>query len=266
MRTMTSRERMLTALDLGTPDRLPASVHGWMTYYLENYLGGISAEEAFIKFGLDWSLYLPWEVWTAEFSDSWIVEKSESTIDSGRVEIVTTIKTPVKTFRQVTHRDKYKSPWVVSFPLYDPEDIFIYCKNHPREIFDHYLAGKMFARLSDNGILRAARVGPWHKLCELYSAEKMIYECFDNPQWVHDALGALTEIEIHALETMKGSKVDLLETGGGHASSTVVSPEIFANFILPVEKKIHAFIREELGIRTVYHTCGGMMPILDLLV
>jgi len=36
---MTSRERMLTALNNGRPDRLPCQVHGWMPYYLHNYLG-----------------------------------------------------------------------------------------------------------------------------------------------------------------------------------------------------------------------------------
>lgn len=30
---MNSRERMLTALNNGRPDRLPGQVHGWMDYY-----------------------------------------------------------------------------------------------------------------------------------------------------------------------------------------------------------------------------------------
>jgi len=38
---MTSRERMLTALNNGRPDRLPCQVHGWMPYYLQHYLNGM---------------------------------------------------------------------------------------------------------------------------------------------------------------------------------------------------------------------------------
>jgi len=38
---MTSRERMLTALDNERPDRLPCQVHGWMGYYLRRYLDGM---------------------------------------------------------------------------------------------------------------------------------------------------------------------------------------------------------------------------------
>ena len=37
---MTSRERRLTALSNGRPDRLPCQVHGWMTYYNITVTGG----------------------------------------------------------------------------------------------------------------------------------------------------------------------------------------------------------------------------------
>ena len=50
---MTSKERLLCALDGGKPDRMPTSLHQWQPYHLEKYLGGIGALEAFEKFGLD---------------------------------------------------------------------------------------------------------------------------------------------------------------------------------------------------------------------
>jgi len=50
---MTSKERMLAALNRETPDRLPITLHQWQGYHLEKYLGGISDLEAFRKFGLD---------------------------------------------------------------------------------------------------------------------------------------------------------------------------------------------------------------------
>ena len=36
---MTSKERLLTALAGGKPDRLPVSVHQWQGYHLDEYLG-----------------------------------------------------------------------------------------------------------------------------------------------------------------------------------------------------------------------------------
>ena len=55
---MTSRERMLTALDNGRPDRLPCQVHGWMPYYLQHYLGGMDAWQAYERFGMDFAIYV----------------------------------------------------------------------------------------------------------------------------------------------------------------------------------------------------------------
>ena len=50
---MTPRERILTALERGKPDKLPVTVHQWQKYHLDTYLGGISDLEAFEMFGLD---------------------------------------------------------------------------------------------------------------------------------------------------------------------------------------------------------------------
>src|SRR5512135_1545770 len=50
---MTSKERLLCALDRGKPDRLPVSVHQWQTYHLEEYLDGRSALDAFVMLGMD---------------------------------------------------------------------------------------------------------------------------------------------------------------------------------------------------------------------
>lgn len=55
---MTSRERMLTALNNGRPDRLPCQVHGWMPSYLTRYLGGVDEWDAYARFGMDHAIYV----------------------------------------------------------------------------------------------------------------------------------------------------------------------------------------------------------------
>jgi hypothetical protein len=50
---MTSRERLLTAIQGGVPDRLPATTHHVMPYFLETYMGGISSQAFFKHVNLD---------------------------------------------------------------------------------------------------------------------------------------------------------------------------------------------------------------------
>ena len=72
---MNSRERMLTALSNGRPDRLPCQVHGWMGYYLKNALGGIDQWEAFERFGMDFAIYVsPTYVYDDRSLANWAVE------------------------------------------------------------------------------------------------------------------------------------------------------------------------------------------------
>ncbi len=50
---MTSKQRMLAALERRIADRLPVTTHHVMQYYLDKYEGGISFQEFFDRYGLD---------------------------------------------------------------------------------------------------------------------------------------------------------------------------------------------------------------------
>ncbi len=54
----------------------------------------------------------------------------------------------------------------------------------------------------------------------------------------------------------------MIELGGGDASSTVISPKIFERFVAPFDSALIS-AAHAAGHRMVYHTCGGMMPILE---
>ena len=50
---MTSKQRLVTAIEGKVPDRLPATTHHVMPYFLEHYMGGITNAEFFQQLELD---------------------------------------------------------------------------------------------------------------------------------------------------------------------------------------------------------------------
>ncbi|MFZ4775550.1 MAG: uroporphyrinogen decarboxylase family protein [Terrimicrobiaceae bacterium] len=85
---------------------------------------------------------------------------------------------------------------------------------------------------------------------------------YDDPAWVHALLGILQRRKLAFAHSLKGAKFDLLELGGGDASSTVISPRVFDEFVAPYDAPI-IDAAHVAGQRIVYHTCGGMMPLLE---
>jgi len=79
---------------------------------------------------------------------------------------------------------------------------------------------------------------------------------------VVELLGILRARKLAWLRSSRDARFDLIELGGGDASSTVISPKIFERFVAPFDAPLIA-AAHDAGQRVVYHTCGGMMPILE---
>jgi uroporphyrinogen-III decarboxylase len=98
----------------------------------------------------------------------------------------------------------------------------------------------------------------------LFGIEELIMATFDDPAWVREFLEILKRRKVEFIRSMAGASFDLVELGGGDASSSVISPQLFEEFVAPCDSEL---IDEahEAGQRVVYHTCGGMMPILEMI-
>ena len=92
---MTKRERLLTALNNGRPDRLPCQVHGWMPYYLNRYLDGMDDWQAYEKFDLDFAIYFqPTYIYSPRDLANWQEKRTDLGVDEngdrcGVIEYVT---------------------------------------------------------------------------------------------------------------------------------------------------------------------------------
>ena len=268
---------MLCALERGKPDRLPVSVHQWQSYHLNKYLNGISELEAFERFGMDAQIqYIQdmGQVGQAEagftnFSVTQWNEQAQIISDDPDNRIIHyNIRTPEGTLAYKMAGNRMTT-WITESLIKHDEDIELIRKYMPVPNFDSEPVSKLYEEIGDRGILRGFiwgnQAGCWQHACCLMDASEMILKCIDKPDWVHEFLGILLEKKMKFIASLKGAKFDLIETGGGAASSTVISPKLHEEFCLPYDRKMHDALHD-LGFKVSYHICGGTLGIEEHII
>jgi uroporphyrinogen decarboxylase len=267
---MTGRERLLTAIHNGKPDRLPCQVHCWMKYYLDTYLNGIDQYAAYDFFGMDPVIYTG-PVYTYQQKDlaNWIVDYREDAPDKkGNTHWQQRITTPSGVLTEKGICNKY-TQWTTEYLIKEERDFEIWNRYLPvPEGCDWSPVRKAKERIGDRGIVRGGyfdfgQGSPWQSFCTLRDTETAIYDCVDSPDWVHFVLTAMLQKKISVIERCGKCELDIVETGGGAGSGTVISPSLHREFCLPYDKKQHEALHAA-DANVVYHLCGGVMPMLDL--
>ena len=284
-----SRERFLAALERRKPDRQPGTTHHVQDYFLKKYLAGASAQEFFDRFGLDPILWVdihkpdtsrgqyldpghspnhPMEA-ARVVSDEWRIE-AEPVPDPDYRTTRYTIHTPGGRLTTVIQSSEYTS-WIAERLVKDKADIDLIARYAPAPLCDVEAVNRLAAEFGDRGMVRGTicyfdiygQPGCWQDAACLYGIENLILATYDDPAWVHDFLGVLMERKKVFVRSLLGARFDVIEHGGGDASSSVISPKIFERFVAPYDAELIR-LAHEAGQRVVYHTCGGMMAILEL--
>ncbi len=269
---MTSRERLLTALNNGRPDRLPCQVHGWMGYYLKTYLNGADWYEANRQLGFDYAIYVSPEYSYAPADlENWKMQVVERGTDADGVH---TWEEFITTPGGVLHQIRAEN----AFTIWNTEHLIKTAADF--ELWDRYcpvpiaadLSGIKAARekLGDLGIVRShpfspGQGSPWQSFCCLFGTQEAIMLGMDEPETLHHMLDAILCKTLAATCLWEGTMADMVEVGGGAGSSTVISPDFYREFGLPYDIAQNRLFRE-IGVKVVNHFCGGLMPMLDLVV
>lgn len=260
---------MLCALTPGNKaDRVPVTIHQWQPYHLKKYLNNMSDLEAFQWFGLDAAI--PAFLISIPDTPHWRFSREEPRVTPSKTRLTRCrVETPGGTLAWLEEADE-ATTWVKEFPIKKKEDILLFKNYCPTPELDIKALNAVRDKVGDHGILRGFiwgdQGGPWQHACCLYDLQNLILATFDDPAWVHEFMRILTDIKLRFIEAhMKGAPYDLVETGGGAGSSTCVSPGLFEEFLLPYDRELHRALHGQ-GQKVVYHTCGGMMPILELIV
>lgn len=285
---MTSKQRMVTALDGGVPDRLPATTHHVMTYFLDTYMDGKTKIEFFDHFGLDaihWTVPHRPDPSNGEYYDPLqgeiaFLESRRISTDDWRISYETlpdpkyattryTITTPKGVLTTVLQGNEH-TVWVSEHLIKDKKDIDIIGEYATAPKCDVEQVNREAEAFGERGLIRGhictfdlfGQPGTWQDAACLVGVENLILATFDDPEWVHELLGILFRRKEVFVRSLKGAKYDVLELGGGDASTTVISPKIFGEFVAPYDSKLIE-LAHQAGQRITYHTCGGMMPILE---
>jgi len=125
-------------------------------------------------------------------------------------------------------------------------------------------------RLGDRGIIRShpfspGQGSPWQSFCTLYGTETSIMLGIDEPETLHHVLEAIVQKTLRVTEMWEGTPADMVEVGGGAGGSTVISPNFYREFGLPYDQRQNKLLKD-VGLKVVNHFCGGLMPMLDLVV
>ncbi len=274
---MTSKERMMCALHGEKPDRLPVTVHQWQGYHLDKYLGGATPLEAFRRFGMDAAVQ-----YFEDMGQFWLVDADYSRFSTPEWrDVVTVISsdpdsrinhhvvlTPGGTLTYKTAGDR-KTTWITEYLIKHDEDIDLIRKYMPVPSLDPSPLARLYDQVGDAGIVRGFvwgdQAGCWQHAACLMDITELIYRAVDRPEWVHELLRILLDKKLQFVESMRGAAFDVVETGGGAASSTVISPELHREFCLPYDRQLHDALHA-LRFTVTYHTCGGTRGIEELII
>jgi hypothetical protein len=284
---MTSKQRFLTAFRREPADRLPVTTHHVMPYFLDRYLEGISSDEFFDRFGFDpivWTVPHRPDFSQGEYADpgqgeigflrsrrvstdSWRVH-AEEVPDRGNRTVRYRFHTPGGTLSMALRSNDHTA-WVTEHLVKEKKDIDLIADFVSTPKCDVEAVNRVAEAHGERALIRGhipcfdvfGQPGCWQDACCLVGTQRMIMETFDDPEWVRTLLSILQSRKLGFVRSLKGARYDILELGGGDASTTVISPRIFQEFVAPFDSRI---IQEAhaVGQRIVYHTCGGMMPIL----
>ena len=289
MTEMTPKQRMVTALEGGQPDRLPVTTHHVQGYFLDKYLGGMDYRDFFDEFGFDpirWvvpykadesrgeyhdptqTAVHPLDLTHRVVSDEWRIEQETIPNQEYRTTRYCFV-TPGGTLSMVLQGNEY-TDWVVEPLIKQPRDIDLIAQyvTHPK--CDVEKVNAVADEVGEGALIRGhiayfdvyGQPGCWQDAVELVGTEQLILATYDDPEWVHELLKILQERKKTFIRSLEGARYDVLELGGGAASSTVISPKIFDEFVAPYDAELIE-LAHSVGQRIVYHTCGGMMPFLE---
>ncbi len=266
---MNGRERILTALNVGVPDRVPIWIHAINEVAIVN-IGKLLDDT--VPDAKPVNLMSQEEM--LRILDTLFMIHEELEIDGftslGMSQLVNVTNIDENRFRDqwgtIWARSPHGMAYMVEPPFKTPDDIQDYRRPEvgPGEAFMAQMARERFAgEKAQFFLMRGAFVRSWR----LRGMQELFMDMIDRPDFVHRLAQMVTEynLELCDLAAETGADVLIIEDDIASNESTLVSPRHFDEFIAPYNQKLLDRAHER-GLKVVRHSDGNLWPILDRLI
>jgi uroporphyrinogen decarboxylase len=255
---MTSRERVLCALNHREPDRIPLldtvwerTLSRWRGEGMEGDPGSLFGYELAFQ-GPDISLQLPPRV--LEEAETYLIR----TDDCGATQRV--------------FKDHESTPELIDYTINSPEAWEEHRHrltwNDARLDWDSALAGNRALREAGLFVGYFGHVG-YDWLQRMVGNERMLIAMVENPAWVKDMMDTLMDLVLAGCDAMleRGFVFDgaFIADDMGYRNGTLFSPAVFRACEMPAQKRMYAFFNER-NMPVIMHSCGNVSEFLPLLI
>ena len=279
-RTMTPRERVLTALHHQEPDRVPTAL--WGSYYtlqdptyfnLLRHLGLGDPVPPFRRFLTKSCNYLDDRVLDRLGTDVRYVWLGFDDLGGARAD------TLVDAWG-VRHQRIGSSVYAVGHPLAEAtaEQIAAYAWPQPEQYVNVEQLGERLGMLRSAGrcaiAARAvASYGPFEQACEMRGREQFLMDLILDPPLAQLLVDKITDVLarlMHILLDVAGKDLDIIEVPGDDFAgqeSLLISPKIFHSLFKPAMRRIIAPIKQfRRDLLVAFHSDGAIADLLPAFV
>ncbi|MCL1909625.1 MAG: hypothetical protein FWG05_01680 [Kiritimatiellaeota bacterium] len=262
---MTSRERLLTAMSRGMPDRVPFDINGFTPMSYETFTKNTGATDMFEYFGADYR-FVGFRASAKQHDYRPYFEGRGLDVEKMRINEFGVGF--LKSEKTEWHYEHFISPLkhsenlddFINYPL--PDDI---------EPYRHAHIASSVKALHDRGLAAVASLECtlFENAWQIRGIDEFMTDMYERPDIVDCLLDRFLAMRVKQVECHAEAGTDLIKLGDDIAMQTgmMMSPEIWREFFKPrMARIIAAAKRIKPDIHILYHSDGDPSKIFDELI
>jgi len=279
---MTSRERVLLAMNFEYPDRVPVMCQmsiGHMLQQLkdispvefwfdaETFANGLIYLRELYQFdGILVSLHGHFKNWREIYNQREVQSDKEIVYLNDRKLIFTNEDLPFPEFYDERKYPSIDEIDISTLPAeidYIPVSGGLHFKidlNNKFEIFD-----LIYQKVGDEFSIHGEVTSPFDYLLDLLGYENALMSLIENPEKCKQILQHFTNGISTLASEMCDKQIDAIKISSPFAGAGFISPEFYKEFVLPFESQIISAIKSK-GKFAYLHTCGAINDRLELMI